>query len=53
MALQLQSEGSHFEPHKVPDVGTQPHYEAPSDLQIKIIENAVINIRSVKLSPQE
>ena len=35
------------------NLGTQPHYKDPSDLQVKIVENAVINIGSVKLSPGE
>ena len=26
------------------DLGTQPRYEAPDDLQFEILENAVINI---------
>ena len=29
---------------------TQPHYEAPGDLQVEIVENAVINIGLVRLS---
>ena len=28
--------------------GTQPHYEAPSDLRVEVNQNAVINIRLVK-----
>ena len=34
-------------------LGIQPHYEAPTDLQVKIVENAVINIELVRLSPPE
>ena len=30
--------------------GTQPHYEAPSDFHAELVENAVINIRLVRLS---
>ena len=31
--------------------GTQPHYEAPDDLQVEIIRNAVINIKLMRLPP--
>ena len=31
-------------------LGTQPRYEAPGDLWVEIVENAVINIRLVRLS---
>lgn len=34
-------------------IGTQPHYKAPVDHQVKILENASVNIKLVKLSPQE
>ena len=34
-------------------IGTQPHYKAPVDHQVKILENALVNIKLVKLSPQE
>ena len=30
-------------------LGAQPHYKAPGDLCVKIVENAVINIRLVRL----
>ena len=33
------------------DLGTQSCYEAPGDLWVEIVENAVINIRWVRLSP--
>ena len=32
---------------------TQSHYETPSDLQVKVLENVAINIRLVTLSHQE
>ena len=36
------------------DLGTQLRYEAPVDLQVKLVENAVINIGLVvRLSPRE
>ena len=34
-------------------LGTQPCYEALSDIWVKLVENAVINIGLVTLSPQE
>ena len=34
-----------------PDLGTQPSLKAFSDLWVEIVENAVINIRLVKLFP--
>ena len=33
-----------------PGLGTQPRYEAPGDLWVEIVENAVIKIRLVRLS---
>ena len=36
-----------------PGLGTQPHYEAPGDLQVKLADYAVINIELVRLSPRE
>ena len=32
---------------------TQSHYETPSDLQVKVLENVAINIRLVTRSHQE
>ena len=40
-------------PDAWPGLGTQPHYKAPGDLQVENVENTVINIRLVKLFPQE
>ena len=34
-------------------IETQPCFEALGDLWVKIVENAVINIELVRLSPQE
>ena len=34
-----------------PSFGTQPHYEAPGDLQVEIIRNAVINIKLMRMPP--
>ena len=36
-----------------PGLGTQPHYKAPGDLWVELVENAVINIGLVRLSTQE
>ena len=36
-----------------PGLGTQPHYEAPGDLRIELVENTVINIGLVRLPPRE
>ena len=36
-----------------PGLGIQPCYEAPSDLWVEIVENAVINIGLVRLFPRE
>ena len=36
-----------------PGLGTQPRYEAPGDLRVKLVDNAVINIGLVSLSPRE
>ena len=33
------------------DLETQFHYEVPGDLWVKLVENAVINIGLVRLSP--
>ena len=34
-------------------LGTQPRYEAHGNPRVKLVENAVINIGLVRLSPQE
>ena len=34
-----------------PGLGTQPRYEAPGDLRVEYVQNAVINIGLVRLSP--
>ena len=34
-----------------PGLGTQPCYEAPGDFWVKYVQNAVTNIRLVRLSP--
>ena len=54
-ALQLESEGSRFKPPigTLPGLGTQPRYEAPSDLRVEIKEKAEINIVLVRLSLRE
>ena len=39
--------------YKMLGLGTQPRYEAPGDLLVEYVQNAVINIRLVRLSPQE
>ena len=36
-----------------PGLRTQPYYKPPGDLQVKTVENAVIKIGLVQLSPQE
>ena len=36
-----------------PGLGIQPCYEAPSDLWVEIVENAVINIGLVRLFHRE
>ena len=36
-----------------PGLETQPLYEAPGDLRVDLVENAVINIELVRLSPPE
>ena len=36
-----------------PYVGTQTRYKAPRDLLVKTVENAMINIGLLKLSPGE
>ena len=36
-----------------PDLGTQPRDEAPGGLLVKIVENALINIGLLRLSPRE
>ena len=36
-----------------PSLGTQPRYEAPGDFRVKLLENAVISIGLVRLSPRE
>ena len=36
-----------------PGLGTQPRFEAPSDLWVKVVENAVVKIGLVRLSPRE
>ena len=35
------------------NLGTQPRYEVPGYLRVKIVENEVINIELVRLSPKE
>ena len=37
----------------MPGLETQPLYEAPGDLRVDLVENAVINIELVRLSPPE
>ena len=36
-----------------PGSETQPYYEVPGDLRDELVENAVINIGLVRLSPRE
>ena len=36
-----------------PGLKTQPFYDDPSHLQVKIVENTMINISLVRLFPQE
>ena len=37
--LQLESEGSQFKPQQAQtDLGTQPHYKAPRDAWVEIVE---------------
>ena len=36
-----------------PSLGTQPHYKTPSKLRVELVQNAVIDIRLVRLSPRE
>ena len=36
-----------------PGLGIQPRYKAPGDLRVEVVENAVINIELVRLSPRE
>ena len=37
--------------YKMLGLATQPRYEAPGDLRVEYVQNAVINIRLVRLSP--
>ena len=36
-----------------PGLGTQPCYKAPGNLQLKIVENTVLNIGLVRLFPRK
>ena len=36
-----------------PGLGTQTRYEAPGDLRVEVVENAMINIGLVRLCPLE